>query len=595
MACYRMLLAYCGATSCVPGEILRFHLSGEPDGTVAVSNALDDQVLWQGKVSGALWELAIPAGWPSSLYRARFGPGDFDVHFVVRSSRPSSPILVSIPFATWLAYDRSGVPGEGLYYAEQPTRAARVSFDRPWCGPPPERWEEGLLRWLAPAGYNVDYCSNLDLHAPIDPSYRLLVINGHDEYWSWEMRDVAETFARHGGNIAIFAANTCYWQARFEDSLRTMVCYRDAVADPIQDRSRKTVEWSSAVVNRPESSLTGVSYRYGAGAWGPYMGMMKETSYTARFADHWVFDGTGVSDGSSFGLGAIGYETDATPFSEVDCVPLADNRDFVILATADLRHWRAYGQGGFATMGIFELGQGTVFNAATVNWGNTLGDPVIERVTRNVLNRLSAPRTIGWEVIGSGASALAACEHRYFAVDDGALLARVAGGQNLRWQMIGDAGGAICLTSPAEAVAGHAVGLYAVTSLGALRFRSAEPVAEPWADLGEAPQGTVALAICDGTFFAATATAFWALPLSSVAAGDLAWSHVEAVTGIVALTAMSGRLYALDSAGNVRTRLPVLEPASWDFSVAAQGFSVIAGYRGRLLASAPGGPLAWYC
>jgi hypothetical protein len=590
-----MLLAYCGATSCVPGEILRFHLSGEPDGTVAVSNALDGRVLLQDKVSGALWKLVIPAGWPSSVYRARFAPGDFDVYFVVRASRPSSPIVVSIPFATWLAYDRSGVPGEGLYYAEQPDRAARVSFDRPWCGPPPERWEEGLLRWLAPAGYTVDYCSNLDLHDPIDPSYRLLVINGHDEYWSWEMRDSAETFARQGGNIAIFAGNTCYWQARFEDNRRTMVCYRDAVADPVPDRSRVTVEWSSAVVNRPESSLTGMSYRYGAGAWGPYMGMMKETSYTARFGDHWVFDGTGVSDGSSFGLGAVGYETDATPFSECDGVPLADNSDFVILATADLRHWRAYGQGGFATMGIFELGQGKVFNAATVSWGNTLGDPVVERVTRNVLNRLSAPRTGSWETIGSGAEAIAACEHRYFAIDGGVLLTRPAGGQNLRWQAIGDADGTVCLASPSEAAAGLAVGLYAVTSLGALRFR--EPVAAdaPWEDLGIAPQGTVALAICDGTFFAATSTALWALSLAGVAAGDLAWASVEAVTGVVALTAMNGRLYALDSAGNVRTRLPVTEPSGWECFVTAQGFSTIAGHRGRLIASGRGRSLAWYC
>src|SRR5262249_45089668 len=157
-----------------------------------------------------------------------------------------------------------------------------------------------------------------------------------------------------------------------------------------------------------------------------------------RFADHWVFAGTGVSDGDRFGLGAVGYETDAAEFDEIDGVPRATGRDgtppsFVILATADLRHWRRFGQGGVATMGIFRLGAGTVFNAATVNWCNTLDDPVVERVTRNVLDRLSGQPAPGWEVIGPPADlvALAACEQRLFAVDGhGGLLSREAGGQN---------------------------------------------------------------------------------------------------------------------------------------------------------------------
>ncbi|NEE60071.1 hypothetical protein G3M55_88050, partial [Streptomyces sp. SID8455] len=59
--------------------------------------------------------------------------------------------------------------------------------------------------------------------------YSLLVVNGHDEYWSMEMRDSVEAFARRGGNLAFFAANTAWWQMRLEDDGRTMVCHRDAV------------------------------------------------------------------------------------------------------------------------------------------------------------------------------------------------------------------------------------------------------------------------------------------------------------------------------------------------------------------------------
>ena len=47
------------------------------------------------------------------------------------------------------------------------------------------------------------------------------------------MRDNVEAFVRRGGNLAVFSGNTCWWQVRLEDDGRTMVCYRDAVADPM--------------------------------------------------------------------------------------------------------------------------------------------------------------------------------------------------------------------------------------------------------------------------------------------------------------------------------------------------------------------------
>ncbi|MDX3111581.1 N,N-dimethylformamidase beta subunit family domain-containing protein [Nonomuraea angiospora] len=400
---------YAEATSCAQGEQLRFRLLGTGDGgPIVVEDVPSGRVVMEDVPSGGasldgsggqLWTLKIGDDWPSSLYRAIYR--DTSAYFVVRSSVPASPILVSVPFPTWEAYNRPGVPGEGLYQSEQPDRAVKVTFDRPGAGPQIEEWELGLLRWLGPAGYTVDYCSGLDLHGGLDllSRYRLLVINGHDEYWSWEMRDAVEAFARRGGNIAIFSGNTCWWQVRFEDDLRTMVCYRDATADPMAatDSGRVTVEWPSDPVNRPENTLTGLSFRNGAGCWVDSR-VMSQESYTARFAGHWVFEGTGLADGDTFGRGAIGYETDAADLEWLAGVPRATGRDgtppsFVVLATADLSHWRRYGKGGAATMGLHRLGAGTVFNAGTINWGNTLDDPALATITRNVLNRLSHPPT----------------------------------------------------------------------------------------------------------------------------------------------------------------------------------------------------------
>src|SRR6185312_7343389 len=118
------------------------------------------------------------------------------------------------------------------------------------------------VRWLEINGFEVEYCTSIDLHA--DPhfldNYQLLLSVGHDEYWSKEMRDNVEAFVAGGGNVAFFSGNVCWWQVRFEDNNRTMVCYKNANED-IQltgvDNSRITINWRDQPVSRPENSLTG--------------------------------------------------------------------------------------------------------------------------------------------------------------------------------------------------------------------------------------------------------------------------------------------------------------------------------------------------
>ncbi|MEU4831227.1 N,N-dimethylformamidase beta subunit family domain-containing protein [Streptosporangium sp. NPDC023615] len=604
--------AYAESTSCALGGALRFHLargSRAPlHGSVRVEDVATGLPVLDAEFTGPLWTLDVPASWSSSLYRAVFTSGEESgeesgqVHFAVRAARPRSPILLSIPFPTWQAYNRAGIPGESIYWTEEPTRAARVSFDRPGGGPPPERWEEGMIRWLGPAGYDVDYCSALDLHdgRELLSGYRLLVVNGHDEYWSAGMRDRVEEFVRRGGNLAVFSGNTCWWQFRLEDDGRTMVCHRDAVTDPMaaSDPALTTVEWSSAPVNRPENGLIGVSFRRGAGTWGPYMRLMHEESYVARFPGHWAFEGTGLAEGDAFGRGALGYETDACDFVEEDGVPVATGRDgtppsFVILATADLRHWHRYGQGGMATMGVLGLGAGTVFTASTVNWGNTLHDPVVDRITRNVLDRLSA-RTGGWESIGDaddGIRALTVFDSLlYGAARDGSLLTRAVSGQNLRWRpaSTGGTGGGtspalVALATPREATVTHPIGLYGLTADDRLVHLDPE---RGWITLAAAPRGGVGLGMVNGELFAAAADGLWLLDAASST-----WSLVEPGTGAVALTAMNGRLYLADDGGRIRTRLPTATPAGWTDLCDAGGCTVLTGHAGTLVGTGPGRPL----
>lgn len=600
--------AYATATSVPQGGSLGFRIvDGELPAAVTVRDTASGAVSTTAVVTGPEWSLAVPAWWPSSVYRADFGPSHGEpVPFVVRPAVPaaSSPVLVTVPFLTWQAYNRLGVPGEGLYLAEQPDRAVRVSLDRPGLGDA-GRYEESFYRWLHANGRPVEYCSGIDLHSGAVPlaGYRLLVIAGHDEYWTAEQRDAVEAFVDAGGNLAVLGGNVCWWQARLEDGLRTMVCYRDGVRDPLSatDPRRATVEWGSAPVNRPENALTGVGFRHGAGCWED-RSVMASAAYTVRFAEHWVFDGTGLRDGDEFGLGAVGYETDAADFVEVDGVPLVTGRDgtppsFVVLATADLRHWRQYGQGGHATLGVMRRGRGTVFTAATVGWCNRLDDPTVHRITGTVLDRLGAAGPVDeWHDIGSASRVvgLAAAEHALFAVTAGGVLAaRDCGAQNLRWTAVGPRPGLRLLTSSREADAGWPVGLFGLFDDGAVRC--GEPVrapSTPWRPVCTAPAGTVALAAAYKGFFAAADDRLWWLPvLSWDGGGPCDWTEVGGAAGILAMTALNGRLFAVTGDGALLHRLPVPRPQPWQRLGSAPGAITLTGHAGWLVAGCADGRL----
>lgn len=597
--------AHAARTSVVQGGTLDFHL---PPGRVPVSvrDAVTGREVHAGIAEGPVWTIEAP--WPSSLYRAEFGGGVDErsrPHFVVRPAVPgaTSSVLVSVPFPTWEAYNHLGVPGQGLYLTEQPDRAVRVRFDRPGGGPENAGdWELPFYRWLSATGRTVEYCSGLDLHTGAAGlgAYRLLICAGHDEYWSWEMRDTVEAFVDAGGNAAFFTGNTCWWQVRFEDDLRTMVCYRDAARDPVAaiDPRRATVEWSSAPVGRPENSLTGVSFRRGAGCWED-MTLVEKAGYTVRFARHWVFEGTELRNGEEFAVGAVGYETDAADFDEVDGVPRVTGRDgtppeFVVLATADLRHWRGYGQGGHATMGIMRRGRGTVFNAATVNWAKRLVDPVVARISANVVDRLSTPRhPEDWEDIGScaGFRAIAACEHLLFGLTEhGTLSTRDIGAQNLAWRAVDTAADLLAMAAPRETNVGRPVGLYGLLTDGTVAFRAPLTEPAPWEPLCRAPAGALDLAVCFESLFAVTGDGvLWSLPLAALRDAQ-AWRRIGDAAGTVALTGLSGLLFAATADGVVCSR-SCDEESAWVDDGAGHGVTALAGYAGWLIACCADGRL----
>ncbi len=394
--------------------------------------------------------------------------------FVVRASgeaQPRASILLVLATNTYNSYNDWG--GPSLY-----TGAVRASFQRPMArgflrkpephmrypnlddvyDPEHERfrtwadlhglarwsgssgwytWERMFVQWAERAGYAVDVAVNADLeqHPGVVDGYRMLVSVGHDEYWSWRMRDTAESFVEEGGNIAFLSGNSVCWQVRFEDDGNTMVSYKaDPEADPLYGTDEQhlvSTLWCSQLVGRPENYLTGVSF-----ARGGYIRMGNAVpkasgGYTAWRPDHWVFAGTDVHYGDLFGTkdSVVVYEVDGCEFtlSSENGLPVPTGLDgtpetFTILATAPARLWSfqelpsryrssesgdleetaaaVFGEAtpesiarvahNHAVMGLYTRG-GTVFTSGTTDWAYGLAghDPVISQITRNLLDAFS--------------------------------------------------------------------------------------------------------------------------------------------------------------------------------------------------------------
>lgn len=219
---------------------------------------------------------AVSGHWVAQL-RLLSGPGAGSVAlvaFVVRPAPDDRPaLLVQVPVNTVQAYNHWG--GKCLYPSNSTDEVAavKVSFDRPV--PPwrqsnlnakaPFHYDLALARWIEREGYDAGYQTNVDTHrAPwslVGP--RLVVVSGHDEYWTREMRDAFDAARDRGTCLAFMGANIAYWQIRYEDAERTIVAYKAAADDPEPDPALKTVKFRQLAPPRDEGALIGVQHERG--------------------------------------------------------------------------------------------------------------------------------------------------------------------------------------------------------------------------------------------------------------------------------------------------------------------------------------------
>ena len=66
-------------------------------------------------------------------------------------------------------------------------------------------------------------CVNLESNSTIDPSenlenYKLVILTGHDEYWTESLATKIDKFTKRGGSLAIFSGNTNWRRLVIDDN-----------------------------------------------------------------------------------------------------------------------------------------------------------------------------------------------------------------------------------------------------------------------------------------------------------------------------------------------------------------------------------------
>jgi hypothetical protein len=324
------------------------------------------EVVWNRTGSPARLRLFRAGAWASGLYFVRIATDDGRAGYAPFIVRPpklgTHRVAVVLATNTWQAYNFDDADGDGWgdsWYVSESHHS--VDLRRPYLdfGVPFRfrDWDLAFIAWLNRTGKQADFLSDDDLEAAgtgdaLRRAYDLVVFPGHQEYVTTQAYDVVTRYRDLGGNLVFLAANNFFWRVR-----------RDG---PLLVKERL---WRQ--LGRPEAGLVGVQYV------GSDQGQRQGPFVVTDPAEApWLFAGTGLAPGSTFGR--YGIEIDARAQSSP-----AGTR--VLARIPDLM-----GPGRSAEMTYYETSRGArVLAAGAINFVASMTDPRVERLVDNAWNELS--------------------------------------------------------------------------------------------------------------------------------------------------------------------------------------------------------------
>ncbi|MFF3158758.1 N,N-dimethylformamidase beta subunit family domain-containing protein [Streptomyces sp. NPDC057910] len=302
--------------------------------------------------------------WPEGSYLIRLtadSGGQRYVPVTVRSAATQGRVVIVNAVATWQAYNEWG--GHSLYNGptgDDTDRSRAVSCDRPYHEDGDGlflTYEQPVVALAERLGLPLAYVTNMDIDEDphlLDGATAVLSL-GHDEYWTQPMRDRVTAARDRGTNVAFLGANACFRRIRLEKTAlggrRLIVCYKnDWPRDPgRREGEPPTTNFREPPHAQPENSLTGTLYESNP----------TTADYVVTSPGHWLFEGTGVRQGSEF-PGLVGTEYDRA--NGIGTTP----RPMEVISHSPLT---CRGIRSFANSAYYTVSSGAgVFNTGTMRW-----------------------------------------------------------------------------------------------------------------------------------------------------------------------------------------------------------------------------------
>lgn len=359
-----------------------------------VPQANDDDYAYR---DGCNWQITcsfdIPPDWPSDFYLAKledsFGHYCF-VPVIVRSNSPGSQSKIANVSATntWQAYNTYG--GASFYDCVSSactTGSPIVSYDRPLLNTTPAASghlsgiEHLMIKFLKSHGVAYEQLSDRDLHDAASngllDNYDIVILSGHNEYWSAEMKEALESFLDRGGKLINLSGNTMFWRIAFDGN-----------------KIGRVARWR-VLIPGGEFGILGAGY-LGANCCPVCAGLEARRT-------HWIFNNTQIAEGSVFGsegvnqhpngcqdgsAGASGWEYDVIgPGSPPPCGNGLWTDCLDILAKG-LNHNSNGTQNGM-DMYLYHRGRGGyIFAAPSITFtGSLVVDSGLQQIVLNVIGR----------------------------------------------------------------------------------------------------------------------------------------------------------------------------------------------------------------
>ncbi len=254
---------------------------------------------------------------------------------------------------------------------------------------------------------HISLCSS-DLHENQDwINLDLLIITGHDEYWSENIRNNIKKFLNKGGNLAVFSGNTSFRSFEIEGN-----------------NYKRTYHWD---LFKPVEETIGLTSRYGGDVPGetslPFFensNFFSVTDFNNRKgmkildATHFIFKDTGLKNGDYLGLESelVYYEIDGAPLDpfthnlnydiKPKVRPVYSNEDFYSVQNKFPLQMKPLASSFSAFFGVddpmyiailieADIGKGKVINGGSVGWYRSIdnNDKLVKQVFLNTIKYLS--------------------------------------------------------------------------------------------------------------------------------------------------------------------------------------------------------------